>query len=135
MYLLIPRQLLAGWIVKMSFTFHYVSINSSANLPLISSSARFTFHYVSINSVFHNQFYHRLQQFTFHYVSINSHQTQGCRPCVTHLHSTMYLLILPNCLCVLFNIIFTFHYVSINSPMSVSRLVVRVLIYIPLCIY
>ena len=143
-----------------AFTSHYVSINSyhhseqyitllylhptmyllilSSDFILCSLSS-FTSHYVSINSPKRRFITASCPTFTSHYVSINSSDTtSGQLHTHTHLHPTMYLLILLRCvlfLLLLRNLhptmyllipkitpalfssypIFTSHYVSINS--------------------
>ncbi len=44
----------------MSFTFHYVSINSVLEIFKITKKYKFTFHYVSINSEFKPRMAHYL---------------------------------------------------------------------------
>ena len=94
--------------------------------------------------------------FTFHYVSIKWVKRPGTSRVWRDLHSTMYLL---NASCISFNSLrtsFTFHYVSIklgkailtyraknhlhstmyllNSIVDICRMI-KLAIYIPLCIY
>ena len=58
------------WITPMEFTFHYVSIKSTAQAAEYQSGIIFTFHYVSIKSC----------------------KVVIITTSLTNLHSTMYLL-------------------------------------------
>ena len=81
----------------------------------------FTFHYVSINSIADIDLEARTMLFTFHYVSINSRWNSVLLWMFFHLHSTMYLLIqLSSISSQRFSLQFTFHYVSINSSLLCS---------------
>ena len=98
------------------FTFHYVSINSTAYRFCTPPVFGFTFHYVSINSsrllwrgIRGNSYLHSTM-----YLLIRS--GYYCKlEWKRNLHSTMYLLILGATKVNISNNEFTFHYVSINS--------------------
>ena len=72
MFLLIPAGALLGATTAIVFTFHNVSINSSAEESLALNFVEFTFHTVSINSTGGRLLPETEAVFTFHNVSINS---------------------------------------------------------------
>ena len=55
-----------------SFTFHYVSINTSMAAQILMKYITFTFHYVSTNTAHYRENGWMKSDFTFHYVSINT---------------------------------------------------------------
>ena len=122
-----------------------------------SLSITFTSHYVSINSIDKYQLCRRILEFTSHYVSINSvmlcmeflldvnlHPTMyllirtyflSVFPCLLYLHPTMYLLIPQH------RHQYRNHCQNLHPTMYLLILINRfdflyfIVIYIPLCIY
>ena len=72
MYLLILSNLQIGGRNLLTFTSHYVSINSHSFYTPFSQGGAFTSHYVSINSLIPVILQSVPNTFTSHYVSINS---------------------------------------------------------------
>ena len=72
MYLLILSNLQIGGRNLLTFTSHYVSINSRPPKIKVKAIIIFTSHYVSINSKITPIILFILSKFTSHYVSINS---------------------------------------------------------------
>ena len=118
------------------FTFHYVSIKTydrcrpahqnsylHSTMYLLkpavritqSQSLTFTFHYVSIKTRSAPAAYSEPYVFTFHYVSIKTLWHIHIDASSLNLHSTMYLLKLPDEPDELLSSVFTFHYVSIKT--------------------
>ena len=100
---------------RIEFTFQYVSINTRPLLTGVPGRIQFTFQYVSINTKNSGWRVIQAKRFTFQYVSINTGILLQHIPCMYHLHSNMFLLIL---LRIYFRPSldkFTFQYVSINT--------------------
>ena len=97
MFLLIPTTATA-FTSFISFTFHYVSINTFTHKALGDTCYLFTFHYVSINTL-------------IWYIDNQDEKY--------NLHSIMFLLILPTVTTITPPMIFTFHYVSINTEIEI----------------
>ena len=80
-----------------SFTFHYVSISTTASENGSSDLTIFTFHYVSISTHLANMPYRtRLHLHSFHYVSISTYRQEKYIRSAYNLHPTMYLF-QPGC--------------------------------------
>ena len=114
MFLLIPTTATA-FTSFISFTFHYVSINTFTHKALGDTCYLFTFHYVSINTLI---WYIDNQDEKY---NLHSIMFLLILPTVTtiNLHSIMFLLILPTVTTITPPMIFTFHYVSINTEIEI----------------
>ncbi len=121
--------------LTLTFTSHYVSINSTVRAYYLHVAVIFTSHYVSINSVQGKSQSHKAKTFTSHYVSINSYINSVLICNFNHLHPTMYLLILfaPYCFAVYIYNLHPTMYLLIRQ--EVINLKTDCIIYIPLCIY
>ena len=135
MFLLIQSSIASAAKIAISFTFHYVSINTKCIQPYTRWYLIFTFHYVSINTADGRIYLTYIFCFTFHYVSINTGSREPRMVILLTLHSTIFLLILSQCLCM--NIPQT----ALHSTMFLlihllgKRDSSREKLYIPLCFY
>ena len=73
----------------MSFTSHYVTINSLFSAYSSNFSSFFTSHYVTINSCKQYDVPYALVFFTSHYVTINSEHNDHIAAVFVPLHPTM----------------------------------------------
>ena len=98
---------------EITFTFHYVSINTVGGTGGEGGADIFTFHYVSINTKLASIHSHNMRTLHSTMFLLIQATTGGCELSEHPLHSTMFLLIPA----------------ATEEAISISNL------YIPLCFY
>ena len=93
MFLLIPESGKAN-VIRIAFTFQYVSINTGSRYIELLRGHFFTFQYASINTQAWIEATDHVWHFTFQYVSINTAIDLNLTDDDIPLHSNMFLLIL-----------------------------------------